>query len=71
MNTVLAFVSARKQLALSFSVVRSSIEGLLKRYITPAIQIRLYTYIDPDHWMSPILPKSSQSLCYTLMTRKR
>ncbi|KAJ7168143.1 DEAD/H helicase [Mycena crocata] len=31
LNTVLAFVSSRKQLATSFSVIRSSVEKLLKR----------------------------------------
>ncbi|KIY43668.1 P-loop containing nucleoside triphosphate hydrolase protein [Fistulina hepatica ATCC 64428] len=31
LNTVLAFVSSRKHLATSFSVVRTSVEGLLKR----------------------------------------
>ena len=31
LNTVLAFVSARKHLATTFPVVRSSVEGLLKQ----------------------------------------
>lgn len=32
LNTVLAFVSSKRQLATSFSAVRSSVEGLLKQY---------------------------------------
>ena len=31
LNTVLAFCSSRKQLALTYPVVKSSVEGLLKR----------------------------------------
>lgn len=31
LNTVLAFVSSRKHLATTFPVIRSSVEGLLKR----------------------------------------
>jgi hypothetical protein len=32
LNTVLAFVSSRKQLATSFNTIRASVENLLKRY---------------------------------------
>lgn len=32
LNTVLAFVSSRKQLATSFPTVRSSVENIIKRY---------------------------------------
>lgn len=32
LNTVLAFVSSRKHLATTFSVVRTSVESLLKQY---------------------------------------
>ncbi|PFH49106.1 hypothetical protein AMATHDRAFT_76387 [Amanita thiersii Skay4041] len=37
LNTVLAFVSSKRQLATTFSVVRSSVEGLLKRFVCPNV----------------------------------
>ena len=33
LNTVLAFVSSKNHLATTFPVIRSSVEGLLKRYV--------------------------------------
>ena len=37
LNTVLAFCSSRKSLAITFSVVRKSVENLLKRYEFPFV----------------------------------
>ena len=37
-NTVLAFVSSRNNLATTFPAIRSSVEGILKRYVPTCVR---------------------------------
>jgi len=39
LNTVIAFCSSRKHLATTFSVIRSSVENIIKRLVHPAIAV--------------------------------
>jgi hypothetical protein len=58
-NTVLAFVSSKRQLATSFSAVRSSVEGLLKQWFIDIPHYHaLIEYLDPSKYLR--CPRSSQ-----------